>query len=196
MIDRKFYQKMVASYLTREAGKDYTILFLTFLSLLLFGFWGVRSLLLNIAAFHSELKSGGTYEAALAEKIAALDQGKANLAQISNKMEAINNAIPDDPAQAELIEELTIDGGKTGFSLTNIFFKEREREKGINPESFECSFEGSSKELIRFLEEIAKGRLMMIESLGYSPMTTEAGGILTVTLKGKSFHYEEGRNND
>jgi len=188
MIDRFSITRLIVFYLTQEAKKDYTILFLSFLSLLLFGFWGIGPLFSNITSLHSELKSGKAYETALTEKIIALNQGKENLTRITNKMEAINDAIPDDPSQAELIEELSIDGGGAGFSFTSIFFKGREAEDGINYESFECSLKGSPAGLIRLLEEITEGRLIMIKSVHYSQQTEEE--ILAVTLKGRSFFHE------
>lgn len=159
-------------------------------SLFFFGFFGVKPLLAHITSLHSELKSGRAYEEALAEKIVALSKGKENLAQITNKMKAIDKAIPDGPAQAELIEELSIDGGKTGFSLTSIFFKGKETKGGINSESFECSFQGSLAGLIPFLEELAKGRLVMIKSIRYSQRIAEMEETIEATLGGESFYYE------
>lgn len=183
--------RLITPYLTQEAKKDYAVLFLTALSLLFFGIWGIGPLLSNIASLHSELKSGEAYETALTEKIVALNQGKENLARITEKMEALNNAIPDDPSQAELIEELSIDGGRARFSFTSILFKGREAGNGINYESFECSLKGSSTGFIRLLEEIIKGRLVMIESLQYSQGTAETEDILEVMLRGKSFYYQK-----
>lgn len=182
--------KLLAPYLTQEVKKDYFLLALTIFSLLLFGFWGIGPLLIRISSLHFELRSGKAYEAALTKKISALNEGKENLAKITTKTKAIDEAIPDDPAQAELIEELSIDGGKAEFSFTSIFLKGRGVGGGINAESFECSLQGSPEKLIHFLEELAKGRLIEIESILYSLRSARGGDILEMTLRGKSFYYE------
>lgn len=182
--------RLIAPYFTQEAKKDYVVLFLTVLTLLFFGLWGIGPLFLNITPLLSELKSGEAYETALTEKIVALNQGKESLAKITEKMEVLNNAVPNAPSQAEFIEELSIDGGRAGFSFTSILFKGREAGNGISHEGFECSLKGSSTGLIRLLEEVAKGRLVMIESLQYSRGAAETEDILEATLRGKSFYYE------
>lgn len=182
--------RVFPSHLNQAGKGGYTALALAVFSLLFFGFFGVKPLLTHIAFLHSELKSGRAYEAALTEKIAALSKGEENLAQITDKMKAIDKAIPDGPAQAELIEELSIDGGKTGFSLTGIFFRGGEIKNGISSESFECSLQGSLAGLIPFLEEIAKGRLVMIESIRYSQRMAGMEKTIEVTLRGESFYYE------
>lgn len=182
--------RVFSSHLNQAGERSYTALALAVFSLLFFGFFGLKPLLTHIAFLRSELKSGGAYEAALTEKIAALSKGKENLAQITDKIEAINKAIPDGPAQAELIEELSVDGGKTGFSLTGIFFRGGEIKNGIGSESFECSLQGSSAGLIPFLEEIAKGRLVMIGSIRYSQRMAGMEKTIEVTLRGESFYYE------
>jgi len=126
----------------------------------------------------------------LTEKITALDEGKTNLAQISTKLEVIDDAIPNEPSQADLIEELMIDGGRTGFSFTAIHFAEREIKNGVSFEHFDCTFKGSPTALIRFLKEVEKGRLVKITSLKYKREGNKAGSVLTVTISGKSFYYE------
>lgn len=193
MTARSFHQRIIAPHLTQEVKKNYIVLFLAFFSLLFFGFWGIRPLLSNISSLRLELKSGRAYEAALTAKIAALDKGKANLAQITTKLKAINGAVPNEPSQAELIEELAVDGGKAGFSFTTITFKEKETENGTSFESFACIFRGSPTGLIHLLGEIEEGRLIEVESLQYKREKTKAREILVVTLGGKSLYYGGGQ---
>jgi len=193
MTSRSFRQRRVALHLTQESKKNYLVLLLAFFSLFLFGFWGIRPLLSSIVPLRSELRSGKIYEVALTEKITALDEGKTDLAQITTKLEAIDNAVPNEPSQADLIEELMIDGGRTGFSFTAIHFGERETENGVSFEHFECTFKGSPTALIRFLKEVEKGRLVKITSLKYKREGTKVGSALTVTISGKSFYYERGQ---
>jgi len=168
----------------------YLVSILALFSILIFGIWGIRPLFFNVTSLYSALKHGETYEAALTAKIIALKEGKENLAQIAAKMKIINEAVPDDPAQAELIEELSVDGGRTGFSFTSIFFKGRETGDEIGSESFECSLRGSSTGLTRFLEELTKKRLVKIETVQYTRRAAEGGDILEITLRGRSFYHE------
>jgi len=191
MTDRFWKVKsFLTPYLTEAAKKEYAVSILALFSILIFGIWGIGPLFFNVTSLHSALKRGETYEALLTAKIIALGEGKEKLAQIAAKMKIINEAIPDDPAQAELIEELSVDGGRTGFSFTSIFFKGREAGDEIGSESFECSLQGSPTGLTRFLEELAKKRLVKIESVQYTRRAAEGGDILEVTLRGRSFYHE------
>lgn len=190
MISRSFRQWVVALHLIQETKRNYIVLLVTLFSLLLFGFWGIRPLLSSIVSLRSELESGKIYEGALTEKIAALDEGEANLAQITTKLESIDNAVPNEPSQADLVEEFTIDGSRTGFSFTAIYFTGRETKNGINFEHFRCTFKGGPATLINFVKEIEKGRLIKIESLQYKREGTRVGSALAITLSGKSFYYE------
>lgn len=172
-------------------GTDYVVFLLILLSLTLFGVLGIRPLMLDISFLRLEIRSGRVYEEALERKITDLDEGKAKLAQITTKLEIIDEAVPNEPLQAEFIEEMAMDGGKAGFSLTSTHFKGGETREGVSFESFECVFKGGSLNIIPLLTEIEEGRLIKIKSLKYTQETQSKGrDLLTVSVSGENFYWK------
>jgi len=176
--------------LHQEPDRSYFIFLLTLVNLLLFGLGGIGPLLGKTRTAQTELREGVAYERALARKIAALEEAKKNLANVSaTQRKVIKAAIPDDAAQAALIEELSLDGGRTGFTLTAVSFRNEEAgDERVTTESFGCTFKGSPTSLINLLKEIAKGRLILIESLRLSRQTAGTADNLEVSLVAKSFY--------
>ncbi len=176
--------------LHQEPDRSYFIFLLTLVNLLLFGLGGIGPLLGKTRTAQTELREGVAYERALARKIAALEEAKKNLANVSaTQRKVIKAAIPDDAAQAALIEELSLDGGRTGFTLTAVSFRNEEAgDERVTTESFGCTFKGSPTSLINLLKEIAKGRLILIESLRLSRQTAGTTDNLEVSLVAKSFY--------
>lgn len=170
--------------------QSYLLLTLGLLSLLLFGFGGINLLIGDTTTLYSTLKAGKMYDTALAEKIAALDEAKEQLDQIETKFGAINDAIPTAATQADLLEELFTDSTQAGLTLTAASFRERGREGHLSTDAFDLVLSGEQTNLTRFLEELEKGRLILIESLVYNRGSDgeKSGGII---LKAKSFSYEQ-----
>lgn len=173
----------------REEKQSYLLLILALLSLLFFGFGGIKPLIGDTVTIYSTIKDGRVYDGALTEKIAALDEAKKQLDQIETKLEAINNAIPTDTTQANLLEELFADSTQAGLTLTAISFREKGKEGHLSTDSFDLALKGERETLTRLLEELEGGRLVLIESLTYSQSSTpeETGEII---LKAKAFSYE------
>lgn len=161
---------------------------LSFLTLLLFGFGGISLLAKDAASLYSEIREGRVYHAALIEKLTALDKAEEELGQIKPKLEAIEKAVPTSVTQADLLEELFTDSVQGGLTLNAVSFQEAEKKGPITADSFALSLEGERSLLARFLEEIEKGRLILIESLAFSQSEAEEPG--ETTLKAKSFSYE------
>lgn len=167
-------------------GEQALLLVLSFLTLLLFGFGGIGLLVKDAASLNSVIKEGRIYDSALAEKLSALERAEEELKQVRPKLEVIEKAIPTSATQADLLEELFTDSVQGGLVLSAISFQERGREGSLTRDSFALALEGERSALIRFLEELEKGRLVAIELVSYSQI--EKGG--TVTVKAKSFRYE------
>ncbi len=172
---------------------DSILLTLALFSLLVFGVWGIRSLIVDIAFLNLEIKEGRRYNAQLETKITAVDRGKAALIQIADRLETIDDTVPSDPLEAELVEELAMDGGKTAFSLTSTSFGGKKVEDGVSSQVFECAFKGGAANIIPLLEEIESGRLIRINDLQYTQEKSEGRSLTAISIKGENFYYEEGK---
>lgn len=165
------------------------LLVLSLLTPLLFGFVGIGLLAKDTATLNSMIKEGRVYDAALAEKLSALDRAREELEQVRPKLEVIEKAIPTSAIQADLLEELFTDSVQGGLVLSAVSFSEREKEGFLTSDSFSLALEGARPTLTPFLEELEKGRLIQIELISYSQSETEESGMITV--KAKSFSYEK-----
>jgi hypothetical protein len=191
-LDRLYrYWKVVSPRLDERVKRNYIILLTTILSPLLFGLWGIVPLLGSNTRLHREFKYGKDYEESLVERINALSEGRTTLSSMANDLETLDEVIPNTPLQAELIEELSIDGGTSGFSIRSISFSEKTTTNKIVSEEFECVFEGTKAGLVDLLEAVSKGRLIDVDKVRYSEQIVKEQEKLSLSLAGKSFYLKE-----
>ena len=156
--------------------------------LVLFGFFGVLPLASSTFDIYGELEKGRTYEAALIQKLAALEEAKKNFAIVSNRLEEIEEAIPSDSSQPKLLQELSLDAGRGGMSITSIFFRERNALGTIGSEAFSFSVSGPEERLSDFLRSLEKDRLIRFEGIQATRRSEGGNEVTTTTIEGKSFY--------
>jgi len=162
------------------------LLLLSLLTLTLFGFFGLRPLLISTLSVYSQLRGGAAYEVALAAQIEALASAKKNFAGVEERLEEIEAAIPQGPSQPELIQELSLDAGRGGVDLRSVFFRGREEGGEIGSDIFDLAAEGEGEGLVPFLKELEEGRLIVIESLQAVLRREKGREFWGITIGGRS----------
>jgi hypothetical protein len=185
--------KTVARPILRTRGNR-SVLFLLLLSFLLFGVWGIRLLVSDVTTMREELAKGETYKEVLRGNITALEEAEISLTEAGDKLLLLEKAVPDSRSQPELMEEVALDGGKARFYLHSLNFPKsllpEGGKKAIYSIPFEADFKGGVISLQPLLEELAKGRLILLESIQYGEEEDRRGPLLRVKIQGKGFFYE------
>lgn len=184
MIGYYSYLAKIRPYFNQAEKTDYTLIFLTILTLALFGVLGLRPLLSSTFGAYSQLKEGKIYEATLVEKSIALEQAQHNLLSLSPQLDDLNEIVPKGTSQPDLLQELFQDAGEAGITLEAVNFHEGD---GSGEESFDLSASGPTEGLTVFLEALEKGRLVAIDSLQTILQSEEGGDFWTVIIEGRSF---------
>ena len=74
MIGYYYYLTKIRPYFTQTEKTDYTLIIFSLLTVLVFGFFGIRPLATKTLKAYAQLREGERYENELTEKIIALNQ--------------------------------------------------------------------------------------------------------------------------
>lgn len=181
------YLRRIRPYFFLTARPDYTILLLSLLTIIVFGVFGFRPLLSTTFFEYFEVQKGKAYEETLLQKIEALTKAKGNLSAIANRMGEIDATVPNGSSQSALIQELSLDAGRSGVELSALTFRERKTTGTIGNDVFELAASGEEANLIRFLQELEKGRLIKIDSWQVVLRRESFGRGMVVAVKGGAF---------
>lgn len=165
---------------------DYSLFFLSLLTIVLFGIFGFNPLLSSTFAVYADLQNGQSYQTALAQKIEALAEAKKNFDAIANKLSGIDKAVPTGASQPELIQEISLDAGRSGITIEAIFFRDRSQVGKVGYEIFDLAANGQEANLTRFLKELEKDRVILFDAI--RTVVKREGGeeSLGITIRGRS----------
>ncbi len=183
MARRRFWQQF---FFTSER-RDFTFLFLSTALIVVFILFELRPLLTSVWSAYQELQAGQTYEAALTQKIEAMGQAKKSLAGVANRMNEIEVAIPTGSSQPKLLQEFSLDTGRSGVKITSLFFREKKITDRVEAESFSLTVSGAEERLGDFLRALEKDRLIKFERIQVIRRKEEGNETFLTTVEGDSF---------
>lgn len=167
--------------------RDFTFLYLSALLIAIFLLFEVGPLASSLFATYNEVRSGQAYESALTQKIGAIDQAKKNYDQIASQLPEIEVAIPTGYSQPKLLNELSLDAGRSGVTITSIFFKEKKTTGRIEAESFSLTVSGGEGQIEEFFRALEKGRLIQFDKIQSARKIGEGREGFLATIEGKAF---------
>ena len=163
------------------------VLFILLLSFLLFGIWGIRPLVSEISLMREEIEKGNLHQKSIEQNINTLKEAETTLLEFEEQISLLGEAVPDNRSQPEMMEELALDGAKSGFYLQSLVFPDTEiikQEKGaVYPIPFTALFRSGLTGLNQFMEELSKGRLLRINSIRYGEKKKKCGTNYRVQLR-------------
>src|SRR3990167_298670 len=165
MIGYYYYLTKIRPYFTQTEKTDYTLIAFSLLTVLVFGFLGIRPLAAAALKAYAQLREGERYENELTEKIIALNQA-GNSFFSSAEVSQLGTIIPEGHTQPQIIQALDNDAVSAGFQLKSVVF--RPQEKTVSPGEtnfyvFDFFASGPQKSLVAFIKELEKGQLIQIE---------------------------------
>lgn len=189
MIGYYYYLTKIRPYLTQSEKTDYTLLFLTLLTVLLFGAFGLRPLISSSVRAYSQLKDGERYETQLVEKIVAINQASANLSSAQDALGNLGGIMPEGPSQPQVIQELDQDAGAALVTLKSVVFHPQGEEgpERVGTHTFDFFATGADTQLLSFLNELEKGQLLEIQALQTNLRSEEGGRTMEIIGRARSF---------
>ncbi|KRT67779.1 MAG: hypothetical protein XU08_C0001G0189 [candidate division WWE3 bacterium CSP1-7] len=192
MIGYYYYLTKIRPYFTQTEKTDYTLIAFSLLTVLVFGFLGIRPLAAAALKAYAQLREGERYENELTEKIIALNQA-GNSFFSSAEVSQLGTIIPEGHTQPQIIQALDNDAVSAGFQLKSVVFRPQEKtvsQREINFYVFDFFASGPQKSLVAFIKELEKGQLIQIEFFQTSLRREEGGTSLEVVGRGKAFYLQ------
>ncbi len=141
IVNRRDYQRSLATYLANEEVQAYTMAILSFFALAFFSIFAIRPTLISFFTLQKQIDDATIIENALDNKINALLRSQEMYQLHQNEIALLDEAIPNEPLFPELlknIENIVVENEATMTAFTTEEFsllRDRKQEQVLNDEN-------------------------------------------------------------
>ncbi len=186
------YSQQIVKFLESTRNKTYTIVGLTFISLILFGAFAIRPTIATIFKLQSKIESGRIIEETMQTKIDTLSSLQQQMYQNERKISLLKETLSSEPkidtiiASVQLIAEeysLEVNSITPSKADTKKTAEEEALYEGLQSESMDVELLGDPADLQRFVEHFEKlPRTIRIESIGYTKPMNQQDYVLNAVI--------------
>ena len=165
----------IVKFLESTKNKSYTILGLSFLSLIVFGAFAIRPTIATIFKLQNRVKEGKAIEARMQQKIENLSELQMLMYEQERNIDLLKENLSDKPRIDTIIANVELIAKEYNLKVmsikpsTNTNDKTKDMfEQGLLVESMEVGLFGSQFDLQKYIEHFEKlPRTVRVESVGY-----------------------------
>lgn len=191
------YTTQIVKFLESTRNKTYTIVGLTFISLILFGAFAIRPTIATIFKLQNKIESGRAIEKKMQTKIDTLNELQQQMYQYERKIDLLKETLSDKPKIDTIIASVQLIAEEYDLEVTSITpsstksssRNEESLYEGISSQSMAVKLLGDRTNLHKFIEHFEKlPRIVHVESVGYNKQANQDEDVLNIILY---FFYTE-----